>query len=142
MRSLPLKAQLYVVAVWLFGALTIVGAAIAPLPRAAAPMWELVLFLVLAIFAGGRKIRLIRSRRDEDVGSMSLGFAISFAAMLRFGPAGGLVVSAASGVSGCIYPKRQPIHQLLFNVALTIAESGLAGLVFLALNGGNLVLTP
>src|SRR5579862_4778390 len=142
MRSLPRKAQWYIASVWIAAVAVVVCAREIPFPSANLTPRELTLFLVLAAFVGHRKIRLMRSQRNEDVGTMSLGFAITFLAMLRFGPAGGLLVAAVTGLAGCIYPQRQPIHQLLFNVSLTVIESGVSGVVFLALNGWKLDLSP
>jgi diguanylate cyclase (GGDEF)-like protein/putative nucleotidyltransferase with HDIG domain len=111
-------------------------------PPTVAPLWERALYIALAGFAGRKKIRLMRSKGDSDVGSMSLGFALAFAAMLRFGPAGGLLANSAACAAGCLFPKRQKPHQLVFNMTLTWTESLLAGLVFLSLNGWSLKLLP
>ncbi|MBV9849633.1 MAG: diguanylate cyclase [Armatimonadetes bacterium] len=141
MRALPLTAQIYLTLVYLAGLLAVAGACVVPLPHSPARPWELGLFLVLALVAGGRKIVLNSHKRADDT-SMSLGFAITFAAMLRFGPAAGLLVSAASSLSSCLYPKTQPPYQLLFNVSLSAVEAWLGGWVFLKLNGGVLDLRP
>ena len=111
------------------------------MPHTSAQPWELALFLGLALLAGGKKIDLVYRKSADDC-AMSLGFAITFAAMLRFGPAAGLLVGTVSSLSGCLYPRRQRLHQLLFNVSLSAVEAWLAGLVFLKLNGGTLALRP
>src|SRR5438445_13599079 len=68
---------------------------------------------------------------------MALVFAITFAALVRFGHLMRVIVGAISSLSGCIWPKRQPLYQLIFNVALTIIESWFAGLTFGMLNGSS-----
>src|SRR5438105_10829357 len=110
MRKLPRKAQVFLTAVVASGALCAVATRFVEEPRVSASACELAVLIVLATFAGSRKVTLVHSPRREDEGSMSLGFAITFAALLRFGPDAGLVVGAVSTLSGCIYPRRQAIH--------------------------------
>ena len=55
---------------------------------------------------------------------MSLGFAITFAAMLRLGPLGGLLVGGRRVPVVCLYPKRQPLYQLAFNVCCPPSRPG------------------
>ena len=141
MRALPLTAQIYLVLVYFAGLVAVAGACVVPVPHSPARPSDLALFLFLALLVGGKKIFLVHRKSDDDI-AMSLGFAITFAAMLRFGPAAGLLVAGASSFSGCTYPKRQPLHQLLFNVSLAAVEAWLGGYVFLQLNGGTLVLRP
>ena len=53
----------------------------------AAPGWELGLLAVLALLAGGKKLRVIGLGKNVDqTGSLSLGFIIILAAILRGGP--------------------------------------------------------
>ncbi|SRR5579884_479662 len=141
MRSLPTKARIYLISVYLIGMVSLC-LPVYPLPKGRAQAWDLGLFLILATLAGGKKFRLMRHQRAEDVGSFSIGFTITFAAMLHFGPRGGIWVGSVSCLSSCLYPKRQPLYQLLFNLCLTILHTWAMSLVFLALNGGTLTLTP
>ena len=141
MRSLPKNAQYYLVAVYLLGLFALVASWGVSLPHAHAPVWELLVFLLLGAAAGGKKLDILPGRLREDSGSMSIGFAITFAAMLHFGPAGAVLVALAVSISNGLFPKRQPAHQILFNVATAVIEATLAGLVFLAFNGWSLVLT-
>lgn len=104
---------------------------------------DLIVFIVLALLAGRAKVPLIprkHSQGEEDTGSMSLGFALVFASMLRFGPAGAMLVGAASTLFGCLFPKRQPTYQILFNVSLNVIETTLSGLIFVHVNGNGLAL--
>jgi diguanylate cyclase (GGDEF)-like protein/putative nucleotidyltransferase with HDIG domain len=104
------------------------------------PTWELALYLLVAVLVGGKKIPLMRHQGDDDVGSISVGFTITFAAMLRFGPSGAVLIACANCLSSCLTPTRQAIHQLLFNLALTAIETNAAAHVFVALNAGTLTL--
>ncbi len=142
MRNLPLSARIYLAAIY---SSSVIAAAVASRfmpPDAVSRKWELALLMVLGAAAGSKKVPLIRRKWSQEEGSMSLGFVVTFAAMLRLGPAGGLVVGTFSCLIGCIYPKRQPLYQLMFNVALSAIESCAAGLVFLWLNHGSLRLDP
>ncbi len=142
MRALPHKAQLYLVVICLLGLAAGVVAIFCPLPHVVTPKWEIWVFMALAAVAGSKKIVLMRYPGSEDDCSMSLGFASTFAAILRFGPAIGLLVGVVSCLCGCLYPKRQALHQIAFNVALSALEALSGGVVFLALNGWTMMLRP
>jgi len=142
MRTLPLKAQLYILAIWL-AALVIGGwAAWMPLPGTNAQGWEVALFFVLSIAVYGKKIVLMRQAGDKETGALSLGFAITFAALLRLGPHGAMAVGTLGCLSSCLYPHCQRGFQIAFNVAVAALSSWLAGLVFLWVNAGGLELHP
>ena len=83
---------------------------------------------------------LVRRSGDEDTGALSLGFAITFAALLRLGPHGALAVGTLGCLSSCLYPHRQRGFQIAFNVAVAALSSWLAGLTFLWVNAGGLEL--
>ncbi len=142
MRDLPRKAQSYILLVVMLGLGSALAAWCTVGPKGHSDPLDLFVFLMLAILAGSKKIVLLRHKGMEDAGSMSLGFVITFAAMLRFGPFGGWLVETAGSLSSCLFPKRQRWHQLLFNVALTSVEAWSAGMVFLALNRWSLALRP
>ena len=72
--------------------------------------WEIAIYLVIAALAGRTKIRMTQRRSAEDHGSMSLGYVLTFTAMLQFGPAAALLVGAVGILSQCLYPKRQQAH--------------------------------
>ena len=140
MKHLPQAAIAYLLLVDLLGVAVAVLAGCVPSPRVAGSFWELAGYLAVAALAGGTKIRLIQRRSAEDHVSMSLGYVLTFMAMLRFGPIGALVVSAVSCLSGCLYPKKMPFYQIFFNVAITLLATAAASWGFLALNGGTLTL--
>lgn len=138
MRSLSRSAQCYLFFIYLVGLAAAFFAYTHPGPKGSYEWWELGIFLIVAVLASGKKVQLIRGKVYDRVGSMSLGFAITFAALLRFGIQIGVLIAALSCLSGCLYPKRQPIYQLLFNVSLTSTTAWVAGHVFVALNNGGL----
>ncbi len=142
MRNLPAKARIYILAVYLFGIEAAICSLVFKSPPTSAASWELPLFAALALLAGGKKVRLMRHKGSEDVGSMSLGFTITFMALLRLGPGAGLLVAALGTLSGCLYPRRQHLYQAAFNVSLAALESWLSGMVFLIFNGYSLIITP
>ena len=140
MSQLPVKAKIYLIFIYVFGLTTAIYALFFSASHFPPASWELAVFLLISLFAYGKKITLMRFKTDTDAGSMSVGFAITFAALLRLGPLGGLLVAAVGCLSSCLYPKRQPLYQIAFNVLLSATEGWLTGLMFLHLNGGTLAL--
>jgi serine phosphatase RsbU (regulator of sigma subunit) len=138
---LPAPAQRFIAAVWLLGISALACGGLLPVPGAANG-WELGAFILLGMLAGGIKVRLMRRSAPDEVASMSLGFALIFATLLRFGPAAAMIVGGVSTLCSCLYPRRQPLYQLAFNMALSAAETGISGALFLALNRGGLELEP
>src|SRR4051794_3878629 len=117
MKALPGKARAFVLGIVVAGLVSAFLAMRLAKPPEHPGLWELFIFMASAVFAGSRKVKLGRYRAVEDAGSMSLGFVITFATLMRFGPAAGMAVGTLSALSGCCYPKRQPGHQILFNVS-------------------------
>ncbi len=142
MSKLPRSAQFYLVLICLMGGTAATFAVIMPLPKADAAWWELGLYLLLAAGASSKKIRLMRHHSAEDHVSLSLGYVLTCTALLRFGPAAAVLVSAFGSLSNSLFPlaRRQPTHQLLFNVSTAALETWAAGLVFLWLNHHSLAL--
>ena len=142
MSKLPRPAQIYLLLIYGLGGLAALHAAVLPVPRGGATGWELALYLVLVAVAGSKKISLMRHRGAEDGVSMSLAYVLTCTALLRFGPGAAVLVGAVGSLAHSLFPlrKRQPAHQLLFNVCTAILESWAAGLVFVWLNGHSLVL--
>ncbi len=138
--KLPLAAKLYLVLIYCLGMTAALCAIRLPMPKSHAGLWELSFYLLLAALAGSKKIRLMRHHNAEDHVSMSLAYVLTCTAMLRFGPAAGVLVGVIGSLSNGLFPKRQPLHQLFFNLTLTMVEAWSSGLVFLWLNGNSLVL--
>jgi len=135
-------AQAYLILVCLLGLASVGVLNVVSPPSTQASLFELAIFATLATLAGGKKVSLIRRVGEDDAVSMSLGFVITFAGMLRFGPAGALSLGVLSCLSGCVYPKKQPLYQIFFNVALSALEALIGSFVYLWLNGGTLELRP
>ena len=142
MRKLPPRALAFVAATWLFGILAIAIAAVRPFPRSTGAWWELGLLVLAGAVAGRVKVRLMRNVSDEDHGSITLGFAFTFTALLRFGPAAAVLVGTGSMLSSSLFPKPLPFYQIAFNTALVALSSYAAGEVFLLCNGGTLDFEP
>jgi diguanylate cyclase (GGDEF)-like protein/putative nucleotidyltransferase with HDIG domain len=93
------------------------------------------LAIVLAAIAGARQVTLLRSARFSESAKISLGFLVTFCALLTFGVRVGVVVGLVSGLTATIYPHRQPLHQALFNVCAIIITAWLAGETLMRLDG-------
>ncbi len=136
MRSLPRIVRCYLWAVYVAGMAAIVFTGLWATFPTGERVWEAGLFLILAVLAGGQKIYLIKPKNDRDICSMSLGFVVTFAALMRFGPGIGVLAAMVSCLSASLYPKRLPLFQLAFNVMLGAVEAAGAGWVYLRMNGG------
>lgn len=142
MKAMPRSAQLYWWAIGLLGLGSLAASQVVDFPEAHYTFVELVIFIALAVVAGGKKVSLNKQRKDEEAGSMSLGFALTFAALLHFGPGSASLVAIAGCLSSCLFPKRQPFHQLGFNLGLGGIEAFVGGLVFAELNGWKINTNP
>jgi len=142
MSKLPTGARIYLVLIYLLGGLAALHAAFTSAPHSEATIWELALYLLLVAVAGSKKISMVRHHGTEDSASISLSYVLTCTALLRLGPAAAILVGATGALSHGLFPlhKRQPPHQLLFNICTAILESWAAGFVFLWLNGHTLTL--
>ena len=138
MKALPLKARLFIVVTTLTGAFFLVFSQSQALAGTRPPNWEVLIFLALSVVAGGTKINLSSRLKNAEAGSMSLGFAVALAALLKCGLAAGVIVNAGGTLWSCLYPKRQATPQLIFNVALACIEGTLGGLVYASLKPATL----
>lgn len=136
MHTLPWKAQIFIGMISLFGLLSVLLAVRLPLPANPNLVWELVLFVALGVLAGRTKVRLIPGQNREDRGSLTLSFALIFAALLWFGPGPAMLVGGFSTLASCFYPKRQALYQIFFNLGLSAFATYAAGWIFVRLNGG------
>src|SRR2546423_7164268 len=139
MKALPRGARVFFACICVLGLGCFVLSQTSSFPAATSTtLGELVIFITLAAFAGGKKLTLAKGLKNEESGSMSFGFAITFAALLRFGPEAAVLVSTACAVSCGFFPKRQPAVQIAFNTALGVIEAFVGGLIFVIANGGSL----
>ncbi len=86
--------------------------------------------VALAAIFGARKVRLTRSAQFEKSSSVSLGAMITFIALMSSGVHACLLAGIASSLSASIYPRRQPMFQLLHNVSTIALSASAAGLVY------------
>jgi diguanylate cyclase (GGDEF)-like protein/putative nucleotidyltransferase with HDIG domain len=128
MKSYNRLTRLFLYAVWSVGLLTDVAAALwlPPDQRSPEPL-GLSLILLLAFAAGSRTVTLTRSRRFAERCTISLGFFVTMLCLISFGPRTCVLVTTISALGSCIYPKRIPWHQTLFNIsALTMSACAAA----------------
>ena len=137
MQALPRNARLFVGFICVLGLLAALAALRLPAPAEAGRAWELGLFLALSVLAGGTKVRLTPRGAAEDIGSLSLSFALIFATLLRFGPGAAMLAGGLSTLSSCSYPRRQAAHQICFNLGLISLSTFAAGRAFLWVSGGT-----
>lgn len=136
MQKLPQRARIFIGLTFLLGLAAAFAAFHLPSVDKSGSAWEISLFVALGILAGRTKVRLIPGRTREDRGSLTLSFALIFAALLHFGPGPAMLVGGFSTLASCIYPKRQALHQILFNLGLSALATYSAGYIFIRLNGG------
>ncbi len=136
MRSYTLSARLFLVSVWLAGLIALLVTFVsAPVKGDNLDIPGICLAVILAIVAGGRKVQVLRSSRWSEAVNISLGFLVTFVAMLTFGLRAGVLVGAVSGLSATLFPRRQPLHQMLFNVGAIATTAWISGGVYLLING-------
>lgn len=144
MKSMSIRVRSFLFFLYIAGGFALFATyTLFPFPTYTAPIVELPIYIVLAAAAGHKKVNLLGFRRSDlkdTSGTMSLGFAMIFATLLRFGPQGAIIAGLASTISSCIRP-RMPWYQFLFNVSVNLIETSIAGIVFLALNRYSLELS-
>ncbi|MEP6755527.1 MAG: HD domain-containing phosphohydrolase, partial [Chthonomonadales bacterium] len=120
---MPVKAQFYWLGVIALGIAAVAFVCLRPEMPLKWSWMELVLFVIFAALAGHWKVRLIPKGPLEHAGSMSLGSALTFAGMLHFGLALGMLIGIVASLAACLYrvdgKPRQPWRQLVFNLSLT-----------------------
>jgi len=137
MQALPRDARFLICFLCFLGIAAALAALCLPAPIEAGPTWEMVLFLALSVLSGRTKVRLMPRGAAEDIGSLSLSFALIFATLLRFGPGPAMLAGGLSTLSFCLYPKRQAAHQIAFNLGVISVSTFVAGRVFLWVSGGT-----
>jgi len=141
-NAMPRAARQYWWTIIGLGLLCLAFASTIPLPSDPWSPWELGVFSAIALLFGGQKIKTTHLRQNDEAMSITLGFAITFACMLRLGPGLTVPVSMLCCLSSCLFPKRQKSHQLIFNISLSAVEALIGGIIFAAINGWTLELTP
>lgn len=138
MDALNRRAQAFVVLICLLGLTAAIMASHLPVGGG----WELGLLLLLGLLSGRAKVRLTPpqtpQRTADAIGSMSLTFTLIFATLLRLGPEAAMLVGCLSTLASCLYPRRQALHRIAFNLALNVMATYAAGQVFTSLYGSQL----
>ena len=131
MSRLPLFARLYVGSVIALGAILLI--ANFPVKSLESP-WLFLLLLVLSSITSVFKVNLPLARSGS---TMSVSYAVDFAALLLLGPHETMVVATASAYSQCTFriKERNPIHRTLFSMACLVLTVQAAGWVYAKLGG-------
>ncbi|HTH24216.1 MAG TPA: HD domain-containing phosphohydrolase, partial [Vicinamibacterales bacterium] len=125
MRSLPLPARLYVGATIAVGALLVVS--LGPRSTFADPTLFVVL-LVISALTSAFKVSLPLAKGGS---TMSVSYAVDFAALLLLGPNETMLVAVTSAWSQCTFrmKAKNPVYRTMFSMAclaITVQASGLA----------------
>ncbi|CAN5618473.1 hypothetical protein BH23ACI1_BH23ACI1_18870 [soil metagenome] len=131
MNTLPAAARTFVGLVIALGA----GLLVYYMPlRSEGPMVTFVVLLALSSVTSIFKVTLPLARSGS---TMSVSYAVDFAALLLLGPNETMVVAAASAWSQCTFriKERNPIHRTLFSMASLIITVQAAGHVYIWLGG-------
>src|SRR4051794_7158851 len=130
MKDLPVSARLYVAAVVIAGA---VGLAFFG-PHAIVNPGLFVALLLCSSFASALKVNLPLTSSGS---TMSVSYAVDFAALLLLGADATMWVAATSAWSQCTFrtQTRSPIHRTLFSMASLVLTVKVTGLVYTWLGG-------
>ncbi len=110
MEQLPRSARAFLIAVVLTGIACLLCGTLLPWPHSSTAWYEPALFVVLALFANSQKIEVTPRSGDKEASAMSLGFALTFAAMLHLGLSWALVVAVAGCLASCW---KQKLYQIV-----------------------------
>src|SRR5207248_3099673 len=129
-KDLPIPARLYVWAVVAGG--FVVLAAFAP-HRIGDPG----LFLALLLFSSLASALKVSLPLTKSGSSMSVSYAVDFAALLMLGADETMIVAGASAWSQCTFrmKTRNPLYRTLYSMASLVLTVKAAGMVFMWLGG-------
>jgi diguanylate cyclase (GGDEF)-like protein/putative nucleotidyltransferase with HDIG domain len=130
MKDLPLPARLFVGAVLAAGAIVLA----AFVPRAIAHLPLFIALLLLSSLASAFKVSLPLASSGS---TMSVSYAVDFAALLLLGADETMLVAAASAWSQCTFrtESRTPPYRTLFSIASLVLTVKAAGLAYTWLGG-------
>ncbi len=142
MKSFSLQVRAFIYLVCLTG-IAVCLAAFANDQVPVTPTYvTMVLFVSLVAFAAGsRKIKLMRASEKTEGVFITLGFLITFIAIMTLGTRAAVVVGAASAIGGALLPKRQPLRQMLFNVAVVVISAWTTGITYSSINSRTSITT-
>ncbi len=142
MNKLPTKALLFILAVYCFASAATATVVLLPLPKTPGPAWAVLAFLALAALLSHHTITFSSRRKNTVPVRVSIGFVVTFAALLCNGPGAGMLAGIVGCVAGALRGRKQAPYQFLFNIALSTVETFFAGSVFLAAHGAELIVHP
>ena len=130
MKDLPIGARLYVGAVLATGLVVLV----AFVPHTIGDPALFVALLLFSSLASALKVSLPLTKSGS---SMSVSYAVDFAALLLLGANETMIVAAASAWSQCTFrmTTRNPAYRTLYSMASLVLTVKAAGLVYEAFNG-------
>ena len=125
MRSLPLSARIYV------GATIAIGAVLVVLLGPRSEFNQLTLFAVLLALSAITSAFKVSLPLAKSGSTMSVSYAVDFAALLLLGPNETMLVAVTSAWSQCTFrmKTKNPLYRTLFSMAclaITVQASGLA----------------
>ena len=138
MNDLPLLAKFYV------GAVVLAGAALLAVCLPLATFADPVLFGALLLLSCVSSVFKVSLPLSGSGSTMSVSYAVDFAALLLIGPHETMIIAATSAWTQCTFKirERNPLYRTLFSMACLIVAVQTAGWVYARLGGtvGDLVL--
>src|SRR5205823_6517830 len=130
MSDLPIVARLYVLAVLLAGIVVLAVFA----PHSIADPGLFVALMLFSSFASALKVSLPLTKSGS---TMSVSYAVDFAALLLLGADETMLVAAASAWSQCTFrmKSRNPLYRTLYSMASLVLTVKAAGMIYLWLGG-------
>ncbi len=133
MKGLPLPARVFVSSVILTGGFLL--ALFVPVRTVASPnVWLFLFLLALSSITSVFKVKLPLARSGS---TMSVSYAVDFAALLLLGPHETMMVAAVSAYSQCTFriKERNPLYRTMFSMGCLIITVQAAGAAYLWLGG-------
>jgi diguanylate cyclase (GGDEF)-like protein/putative nucleotidyltransferase with HDIG domain len=132
--SLPLSARIYVGSVIALGAALLVAYFPLTVFQSQRTFWIFGLLLLVSSITSVFKVKLPLARSGS---TMSVSYAVDFAALLLLGPHETMLVAAASAYSQCTFriKERNAMHRTLFSMACLVITVQAAGAAYHLLEG-------
>jgi diguanylate cyclase (GGDEF)-like protein/putative nucleotidyltransferase with HDIG domain len=133
LKELPVAARLYVGAVLITGAVVLARFG----PDALRTLPDLTLFAFLLVFSSLASALKVSLPLTSSGSTMSVSYAVDFAALLLLGADATMFVAATSAWSQCTFrtQTRSPAHRTLFSMASLVLTVKATGLVYTWLGG-------
>jgi diguanylate cyclase (GGDEF)-like protein/putative nucleotidyltransferase with HDIG domain len=131
MKSLPVNARVFVAVVIAIGACLLAGA------FGQYHFAEPALFAAILVLSSATSIFKVTLPLAHSGSTLSVAYAVNFAALLLLGAPQTMLIAATSAWSQCTFrPKeRNPVHQTLFSMACLVISVRVAGFAYAAFGG-------